>query len=145
MAVGDGVVSTGGIELHLTNSSATLTKLIGLETCNSPQLQVEEAETTDQDSGGTKTFKASMGEWPDISARLKYEVGSPTDLLIQEHLASKETRAAKLVVVEEDGTTQDRSFSIFLKTYVPDDGALGGTRMATLTGRPGPITQAASA
>ena len=144
MAVGDGVVSTGGIELHLTNSTGVLTKLVGLETCNSPTLTVEEAETTDQDSGGTKEYKPAMGEVPDLSARLKYEPGSPTDLLILEHLASKEIRPGKLVVVEEDGTTQDRTFNIFLKTYVPDDGGLGGVRMATLTGRPGPITQAAT-
>jgi hypothetical protein len=145
MAVGDGVVSTGGIELHLTNSSDVLTKLVGLETCNRPTLTVEEAETTDQDSGGTKQFKPAMAEVPDLSARLKYEPGSATDLLILEHLASKEIRAAKLVIVEEDGTTQDCTFDIFLKTYVPDDGGLGNTRMATLTGRPTPITQAATA
>ena len=142
MAAGDGVVSTGGIELHLTNSSAVLTKLVGVMTCNSPTLNVEEAETTDQDSGGTKSFKAAMGEVPDISATLKYEPGSATDLLILEHLASKETRPFKLVVPEEDGTTQDRTGSLFLKSYDTDDGSLGTTRSATLTGRPGPITQA---
>jgi hypothetical protein len=145
MAVGDGVVNTGGIEVHLTNESDVLTKLVGVVSCNRPTLQVEESETTDQDSGGTKEFKAAMGEVPELSFKLKYEPGSPTDLLILEHLASKETRAFKVVVVEEDGTTQDCTGSVFLKTYVPDDVSLGGTRMATVTGRPGPITQAATA
>lgn len=145
MAAGDGVVNTGGIELHLTNDSDVLTKLVGVKAVNMPQLQVEEAETTDQDDGGTKTFKPSMGEWPDVTATLKYEPGSDTDLLIREHLASRETRAFKIVVVEEDGTTQDATGSIFLKTYVPDNGTLGSVREATLTGRPGPITQAATA
>lgn len=142
---GDGVVNTGGIEVHLTNDSAVLTKLKGVLSCNRPTLQVEEVENTDQDSGGTKGFKAGMGEVPELSFKLKYEPGSPTDLLLLEHIASKETRAFKLVTVEEDGTTQDCTGSLFLKTYVPDDGALGGLRTATVTGRPGPITQAASA
>ncbi len=142
MAAGDGVVNTGGIEVHLTNDSAVLTKLVGVVSCNRPTLQVEESETSDQDSGGTKEFKAAMAEVPELSFKLKYEPGSPTDLLLLEHLASKETRAFKLVIVEEDGTTQDCTGSVFLKTYVPDDGALGQTRMATVTGRPGPITQA---
>ena len=145
MAEGDGVVNNGGIELHLTNDSDVLTKLLGLRKLNMPQLQVEETETTDQDSGGTKEFKPSMGEWPDITATIKFEPGSTTDLLIREHLASKEKRPFKAVVVEEDGTTQEGTGTIFLKTYVPDDGSLGNLREATLTGRPGPITQAPSA
>ena len=145
MAAGDGVVNTGGIEVHLTNDSDVLTKLVGVLTCNRPTLTVEEAETTDQDSGGTKEFKPAMGEVPDLTFTLKYEPGSATDLLILEHLASKEIRAFKVVTVEEDGTTQENSGSIFLKSYVADDGALGNVRSATVTGRPGAITQAPTA
>lgn len=142
MADGDGVVNTGGIEFHLTNDSDVLTKLSGVLTVSAPHLQVEETETTDQDSGGTKEFSPAMGEWPDITVTLKYEPNSPTDLLIQEHKASKEKRAFKIVVPEEDGTPQEETGVIFLKTYVPDNGQLGGLRTATLTGRPGPITRA---
>ena len=36
MAVGDGVVNTGGIEVHLTNESDVLTKLVGVVSCNRP-------------------------------------------------------------------------------------------------------------
>mgnify|MGYP003651562670 CR=1 FL=1 len=147
MAAGDGVVNTGGIEVHLTDGEAipVLTKLVGVQKCNRPTLTVEESETTDQDSGGTKEFKPSMGEVPDLVFSLKYEPGSPTDLLILEHLASKEIRPFKLVIPEEDGTTQDCTANIFLKTYVTDDGSLGATRAATVTGRPTAITQAATA
>jgi len=82
MAEGDGVVNTGGIEVHLTNSADVLTKLVGVEKCNRPTLAVEEAETSDQDSGGTKEYKPGMGEVGDLQFSLKYEIGSPTDLLI---------------------------------------------------------------
>lgn len=142
MAAGDGVVNTGGIEVHLTNGSAALTKLVGVQKCNRPTLIVEEQETTDQDSGGTKTFKASMGEVPELTFSLKYEPGSPTDLLILEHLASKETRPFKLVLPKEDGSTVDCTASLFLKTYNTDDGSLGALRAATVTGRPGALSQA---
>ena len=76
-----------------------------------------------------------MGDYPDLTCTMNYEPGSPTDLLIKEHLASKEKRPCKIVVVEEDGTRQDGAGMIFLKTYVKDNASLGSTREATLTGR----------
>lgn len=143
MAVGDGVVNTGGIELHLTNDSAVLTKLVGLKRCNRPSLTVAEVQTTDQDDGGQHTYKPGMIDIGPLNAVIGYEPGSPTDLLILEHLASLEVRAFKLVVVEEDGTKQEVSGNLFLTSYVPDDGQLGNERTATLTAKPaGALTQA---
>tara|TARA_Y100001933_G_scaffold245357_1_gene276076 strand:+ start:80 stop:520 length:441 start_codon:yes stop_codon:yes gene_type:complete len=144
MAEGDGVVNTGGIEFHLTDDQGTLTKLKGVKTVTSPHLRVDEVETSDQDSGGTKEFSPGMGEWPDITVTLKHEPNSPTHQLILEHIASKEKRAFKAVVVEEDGSTQDESGVIFLKSYDPDNGQLNNERVATLVGRPGPVTRADS-
>lgn len=142
MAESDGVVNTGGIQVWLTNDSDVLTKLKGVQKCNRPNLTVEEAETTDQDSGGTKEFKPSMGEVPDLVFSLKYEPGSATDTLILEHLASKEIRPFKLVLPQEDGTTVDCTANVFLKTAPSDDGSLGSVRAMTVTGRPTAISQA---
>ena len=135
MAEGDGVVSTGGVELHLTNSSGTLTKLLGVLTLNAPSLMIDDAETTDQDDGGVKDYKPSMGDYPELQATLKHEPGSATHQLILEHLASKEKRPCKIIVVKEDDTRQEGAGVIFLKTYVPDNAGLGNRREATLTGR----------
>lgn len=142
MAVGDGIVNTGGIEVHLSDDLGELTKLVGVTKCNRPGITVEEEETTDQDSGGQKQYKASMSDLGELSFELKYELGSPTDLLILEHLASKETRPFKMVAPDEAGAFVEVTAGLFLKSYVPDDGTLGNVRMATVTGRPGTLTQA---
>ena len=144
MAEGDGVVNTGGIELHLTDDQGQLTKIKGVLRVNSPHLEVDDVDTTDQDSGGVEDFKGGMARWPNVVAVIKHEPNSAAHQLILEHLASKEKRPAKIVVPEEDGSTQSETFMILLKSYVPDDGTLGNKREATLTGRPGPITRADS-
>lgn len=146
MAVGDGVVNTGGIELHLTDSTSTLTKLVGLKSCNRPSLTVEETQTSDQDSGGQHTYKPGMIDIGPLNAVIGYEPGSPTDLLILEHLASLDVRPFKLVVVEEDGSKQEVTGSLFLTGYVPDNGQLGSERTAQLNAKPaGQLSQAAAA
>ena len=144
MAEGDGVVNTGGIELWLTNDQGQLTKIKGVKRANSPHLEVDDVDTTDQDDGGVEDFEAGMARWPNVVVVMKHEPNSPSHQLILEHIASREKRPFKLVVPEEDGTTQDETGVILLKTYVPDDGTLGNLREATLTGRPGPITRADS-
>lgn len=142
MAFGDGVVSTGGMELHITNATGVLTKVVGLLKVNRPGVTLEEAETTDQDSGGTKRYRAGMADIAELAAELNHEPGSPTDIMILEHVFSKETRPCKIVEVKEDGTKYESSGELFLKTYVPNDGSLGATRTASLTGRVGPLTSA---
>lgn len=144
MATGDGVLGDG-TQLWLTNSSDTLTKLVGLMSVNRPNLSIAKVESTDQDSGKIKEYIPGHGDVGELSATIKYEPGSATDTLILEHLASREKRPFKIVTVEEDGTTQDNTGSIFLMTYVPDDAPLGAIRTATLTGQPSTlITQAAT-
>jgi hypothetical protein len=141
MAEGDGVLSDG-TELHFTDQGGTLTKVKGLMNVNRPTLSVAKVENTDHDSGGTKSYIPGHGDVGELQATIKYEPGSPTDLLILEHLASKEKRPFKIVTPEPDGTTQDNTGTVFLMTYVPDNAPLGGVRTATVTGQPGPITQA---
>lgn len=144
MAESDGVLSDG-TELHLTNSSAVLTKVLGLIGVNRPDLSIGKTESTDQDSNKVKEWIPGHGEVGELVATLKYEPGSPTDLLLNEHLASREKRAFKIVTPEEDGTTQDHTGTLFLMTYRRNETPPGAMRTATLTGQPGPITQAASA
>lgn len=143
MAEGDGVLADG-TELWLTDSTGTLTKVKGLQTVNRPNISVEKVETTDHDSNKTKTYIPGHGAVGELQATIKYEPGSATDVLILEHLASREKRPFKIVTVEEDGSTQDNTGIMFLMTYEPDNAPVGGVRSATMTGQPGPITQAAT-
>ncbi|MEL6707605.1 MAG: cadherin repeat domain-containing protein [Pseudomonadota bacterium] len=136
MASGDGVVNTGGIELHLTNSSGQLTKIVGLKACNNPGQTVAEAQTTGQGEGGQHRYKAAMVDTGPLNAVVGYEPGSATDLLILEHLASRQTRAFKIVEVTEDGERREVTGNLFLTGWVTDEGTLGGERTARLTGRP---------
>jgi hypothetical protein len=143
MATGDGVLSDG-TELHLTNASDTLTKIVGLMSVNRPTLSISKIENTDHSSGKVKSYIPGHADVGELTATIKYEPGSATDLLLLEHLASREKRPFKIVTVEEGGTTQDNTGTMFLMSYVPDDAPLGGIRTATLTGQPGIIAQAAT-
>jgi len=111
---------------------------------NRPSLAIGKVETTDHDSGKVKGYIPGHGDMPELQFVIKYEPGSPTDLLIEEHKASREKRPFKLVTPEEDGSTQDHEATIFLMTYVPDNAPLGGVRTATVTGQPGVIVQSPS-
>lgn len=146
MAVGDGVLSDG-TELHLTDDAdpGVLIKLVGLMSVNRPNLSIEKKETTDHDSGKVKSFLPGHGTVNELKFTVKYEPGNPTDLLLNEHLASREKRPFKIVTVSEDGTTEDNTASVFLMTYEPDDAPLNGVRTATGTGQPSALTQAATA
>jgi hypothetical protein len=144
MAESDGVLGDG-TQLHLTNNSAALTKILGLMSVNRPNIGIAKVESTDQDSYKTKEYIPGHGDWPELKAKIKYEPGSPTDTLINEHLLSRQKRPFKIVTVSEDGTTEDNTGSLFLMSYEPDDAPLGGIRTATISGQPGPISQAATA
>lgn len=144
MAEGDGVLADG-TELWLSDSEGVLTKLKGLMNVNRPGMTISKAETTDHDSNKIKEYIAGHGDISELAATLKYESGSATDTLLWEHLNSRQKRPFKIVTVEEDGTTQDNTGSMFLLSYVPDNGAVGTVRTATISGQPGPLSQAATA
>lgn len=144
MSESDGVLGDGS-QLWLSDDEGLLTRLKGLMSVNRPTLAIAKVEATDHDSNKIKEYIPGHGDVPELTATLKYETGSPTDLLILEHLASRAKRPFKIVTVEEDGSTQDNTGSLFLMTYVPDNAPLGGIRTATLTGQPGPLVQAATA
>jgi hypothetical protein len=144
MAESDGVLSDG-TELWLTSDAAVLTKVKGLMSVNRPNLSIGKVESTDQDSGKVKEYIPGHGDIGELKAVVKYEPGSPTDLLINEHLASRAKRPFKIVTVSEDGSTEDNTGTLFLMSYEPDEAPLGAIRKATITAQPGPVTQAASA
>lgn len=143
MAESEGVLSDG-TELHLTNGSETLTKILGLMSVNRPNMSIGKVESTDHDSGKVKEYIPGHGDISELKATIKYEPGSATDALLLEHLASREKRLFKIVTVSEDGTTEDNTGSLFLMTYEGDDAPVGGIRTATITGQPGPVAQAAT-
>lgn len=143
MATGDGVLSDG-TELWLTNASDVLTRVVGLINVNRPHLSIAKVESTDHASGKVKEYIPGHGDVGELSATLKYEPGSPTDLMILEHLASREYRPFKIVTIETDGSSQDNEGDMFLMTYVPDNATPGTMRTATLTGQPKQLTQGPS-
>lgn len=135
-----------GTELWLTDGSATLTKLAGLLTVNRPTLAIDSVEITSHDSAGTREFMAGLADPGELSGSMLYVPGSATDTLMLEHLGSRETRAFKIVVVDNTGATQDVQGNIFLTAYEPDDAPVDGRREATFTAKvTGATTQAASA
>lgn len=94
-------------------------------------------------SGGTREFIAGLADPGELSATILYEPGSATDLLILEHITSRETREFKIVLVSPDGTTEDATGSVILTAYEPDDAPVDGRREATITGKvTGAMTQA---
>lgn len=143
MATTDGVLSDG-TQLWVTNGSGTLTRVLGLLSCNRPNLVIGKVESTDHESGKVKEYIAGHGDISELQATLKYEPGSATDTLLLEVASSRVYRPFKLVVVEEDGTTQDVTASLLALSYVPDNAPLGGMRTATFTGQPKALTQAAT-
>ncbi len=144
-----GVLGSGpggeGTELWLTNSSATLVSITPLLTCNRPNLTVDVVETTNHGSGSTREYIAGLADPGELSATILYTPGSAVDTLLLEHLASRATRAFKIVVVETDGTTQDVEGNLILTGYEPDDAPVDGRREATITGKvTGATTQSAT-
>lgn len=143
MAYGDGVLADG-TELWFTNASDTLTRVVGLMNVNRPHLSIAKTESTDHSSGKIKRYIAGHGDVNELAVTIKYEPGSPTDLMVSEHLASREYRPFKIVTIEVDGSSQDNSGEVLLLTYVPDNATPGTMRTATITGQPKPLTQVAS-
>ena len=135
-----------GTRLHLTNSSSTLTPVAGLLTVNRPVGSIDAVEITSHDSAGVREFMAGLLDPGELSGTMLYVPGSPTDLLMIEHLTSRETRPFKIVVVEPDGTTQDVTGNLFLTAYEPDDAPVDGRREASFSAKvSGSTTQAATA
>lgn len=139
----DGVVADGE-ELHLTNSSGALTKVLGLKSIKEPSFMVEEVEDTDMDSGLTKDYLAGLADWSTFQAVIKHRPGSDTHLLIEEHLMSRERRPMKIVLRgKNDGSTVEATGEIILLGYDKPSRTAGSVVDATLTGRVRQYTEGA--
>lgn len=134
-----GVLGSGpngeGTELWLTSGTSVLTQITPLLTCNRPNLTIDVVETTNHGSNGIREFIAGLANPGELSATILYTPGSAVDTLLLEHLASRDTRAFKIVVVETDGTQQAVTGNIILTSYEPDDAPVDGRREATITGQ----------
>lgn len=138
----DGVVATGE-ELHLTNGTGTLTKILGLKSIKEPSFVIDEVEDTDMDSGGVKDYLAGLADWTMFEAVVKHRPGSATHILIEEHLLSKERRPFKIVLrSDNDGTTIDGTGEIILLAYDKPSRTTGTIADATLRGRVRQYTEA---
>ena len=139
----DGVVATGE-ELHLTNGSGTLTKVLGLKSIKEPSFVIDEQEDTDMDSGGVKDYVAGLADWTMFEAVIKHRPGSETHLLIEEHLLSKERRPMKIVLrADNDGSTVEGTGEIILLGYDKPSRNVGAIGDATLRGRVRQYTEGA--
>jgi hypothetical protein len=132
-----GVLGSGpsgeGTELHLTATTDFDTQVTPLLTVNRPNLTVDAVETTNHGSNGTREFIAGLANPGALSATILYTPGSAVDTFLLAHLASRETRAFKIRVVETDGTYQEVTGNLFLTSYEPDDAPVDGRREATIT------------
>ena len=131
----EGVVATNE-ELWLTSSTGTLTKLLGLKEIKEPSYTVEEQEDTDMESGGTKVYLAGLGDWTTFQAVLKHRPGSPTHILVMEHLLSKESRPFEVKLrADNSGNVVTGAGEIVLLGYDKPSRSQGSISNATLTGR----------
>jgi len=129
----------GGNVLKLTNAAGALIALANLVSIKPPTEVVETIETTHQGSGGIKEYIAGLTEPGDISGTVHYLAGSPTDLLLREHRASKECRAFEITVPTKDAAGEPKVVTVtgmvVITNYEPDDSPIGGVRVATFTGK----------
>lgn len=145
-----GVLGSGpggeGTELHLTASTNYDTQITPLLGVNRPNLNIDVVETTNHGSSGVREYIAGLADPGELSATILYTPGSATDTFLLAHLASRETRAFKIRVVETDGTYQEVVGNLILTSYEPDDAPVDGRREATITAKvTGATTQTAAA
>lgn len=131
-------------ELHLTNSSGTLTQILGLKGIKEPSFTLDEVEDTDMGSGGVKDYVAGLGDWTLFEATIKHRPGSDEHVLIEEHLLSRERRPFKIVLrADNDGSTVEGTGEILLLAYDKPNRAPGAVVDATLRGRVRQYTEGA--
>lgn len=129
----DGIRGDGN-EVHLTNSSAVLTKVLGLISVNLPNPVVGDVNTTDQDSGGIEESMPGTIQPGTFSFVVKYVPGSVTDLLINEHLLSREKRGFEIHKTAVT-PTREESGTIYLNSYTKDTSGTADLWTATVTAK----------
>lgn len=124
-----------GTQLHLTNGSSVLTQITGLISVNRPNLTVNEVDAMNHASNAVEAAIPGTINPGSFSATVELDPNDTIDQLLVEHITSRETRAAKIVEVASDGSTEDVTFNVFLTAYETDDAPIGERRTVTVTGR----------
>jgi hypothetical protein len=100
-------------ELHITNDSAVLTKIVGLVSVNKPSVSVNQVDITTQDDACVETTRAGLTTLGEISGTIIEAAGGPAGVLLSEMITSKETRACK-IVYGDTGARKEVTFNAFL-------------------------------
>jgi hypothetical protein len=100
-------------ELHITNDSAVLTKIVGLVSVNKPSVSVSQVDITTQDDACVETTRAGLTTLGEISGTIIEAAGGPAGVLLSEMITSKETRPCK-IVYGDTGARKEVTFDAFL-------------------------------
>lgn len=100
-------------ELHITNDSAALTKLIGLVSVNKPTVSVAQVDVTTQDDGCVETTRPGLMTLGDISGVVIEAAGGPAGVLLAEMITSKGVRACK-IVYGDTGARKEVTFNAYV-------------------------------
>lgn len=100
-------------ELHITNDSAVLTKIVGLKSVNKPSVSVAQVDVTTQDSGCVEETRPGLTTLGDISGVIEEAAGGPASALLAEMVTSKAVRACK-IVYGETGARKEVTFNAYV-------------------------------
>jgi len=139
----DGILG-GGNEVHLTSSADALTKLNGIMSVNLPNPTVADRDITDQDSGAVEESAPGLLSPGTFSFVIKYVPGSAEDLLITEHLVSREKRLFKIVKGNVT-PAREESGTIHINSFQKDTAGPTDTWTATVTAKISGLTTEANA
>ena len=120
--------------LFLTNAAGALVEILNMVSVPRPTAQVAAIETIDQKSNAIDTFIAGKLTHGQVSFEVYYDPGSDQDVLISEHLYSREVRPYKIVEkTSRSGETQQTTGNLLMLSYTPDEAPINGARKATIT------------
>lgn len=120
--------------LFLTNAAGAFVEILNLKTVGRPTVVVAAIDTTDQKSGGVATFIGGKATPTQQSFDVSYDPGSDQDVMLLQHLYSKEVRPYKITEkTSRQGETQDVLGELLMLSYIPEDAEVGAERMATIT------------
>lgn len=126
--------------LFLTDENGNLVEIEKLITVPRPTSSVAALETIDQKSGAVDTFMGGKITPSQASFDVYYDPGSDQDVLLTEHLYSRETRPYKVIEkTSRNPETQETIGNMLMLSYVPDEAPIGGVRKATITFQPSGI------
>lgn len=113
-------------ELHITNGSGTLTRIVGLKSTNKPSFSVAQVDVTTQDSGGIERTRPGLISLGDISGVIEEPAFGPATLLLSDMAGAKAIRACKIVTGEAT-IRKEISFSAYVTEFSFGDANEPGT------------------